>query len=153
MVRANRDADILNDPVFRERAGHGVTTTVDVPEYQNPSWRGRRCGGKTERIYTPNKKRDAPSRSRDGPSRRRSSLIPARVGRGASGARVLIDKHGAQKWRPCDERALRSARTPARTTRRVRFNVIAISEEHASKVDQTYISESRDWDAYENKRF
>jgi hypothetical protein len=45
----------LNDPVFRKRAGHGVTTTVDVPEYQNPSWRGRRCGGNTERVYAPNR--------------------------------------------------------------------------------------------------
>jgi len=53
--RANRDLKVLNDPIFRDPAGGGVRTTVEVSDYRrDPSWGYRRGGGDTS-IYTPNR--------------------------------------------------------------------------------------------------
>ena len=104
-------------------ARHSISRVpLTMSRRENPTRSGvRREGGVAdERPAHPSEKEARQSREMPlGGGARRS--YPPRLRRGCEWREGPYRrfKHAAQKWRPCDERALRSARTPARTTRKI----------------------------------
>ena len=102
--------------------GAGVCVRLDLREgVDEADFLVHKGGVADERPAHPSEK-EAHRQSREMPLRggaRRS--YPPRLRRGCEWREGPYRrfKHVAQKWRPCDERALRSARTPARTTRKI----------------------------------